>query len=140
MGNCEAGNPGHLRTALNALNGLFNPALTLKLASSSDPDAPQGFDSPTAGCFKNYPSVLQCEERSLEERKCHTCSQIQSKPTIERQYAAAEEFIGHLEGIEAGSLTLSSKEQGKIKSKPMTVTVPALKPPSNCMALIAIKS
>lgn len=140
VSNCDAGNPGHLRTALKALTTLFKPALTLSLASTTNPDTAQGFDSPTAPCFKTYPTVLQCEERSLEERKCYSCSQIQTKPTIEEQYAAAIEFIGDLKSLEQRSLTLSDKKEGQMKSLTATVTVPPLKPPSNCMSLIAIQS
>jgi len=149
MPNCEGGNPGHLRKALNALNGLFNPRLTLKLASSSDPDQPQGFDSAGDVCFKSHPSVLQCEERSLEERACIPCTAIQSKPSIGAQYAAAEKFIADLKSLkeeltfplEQESLTLSERKKTvEVKWKPRNVTVPGLKPPSNCMALIALKS
>jgi hypothetical protein len=140
VGNCEGGNPGHLRTALKALDNLFKPALKLSLASTSDPDTAQGFDSTAAPCFKNHPSVLQCEERSLEERKCYTCSQIQSQPTIEAQYASAVKFMNDLKRIQEQSLTMSDKRAGKMKSQTTTVIVPALKPPSNCMSLIAIQS
>lgn len=140
VSNCDSGNPGHLRTALKALTTLFKPALTLSLASTSDPDTPQGFDAPTAPCFKNHPTVLQCEERSLEERQCYSCAQIQSKPTIDEQYAAAVKFIDDVKSLEQRSLTLSDKKEEKMKSLTATVVVPPLKPPSNCMSLIAIQS
>lgn len=135
---CNDNNKGHLRIALNGLDNLFDSPLTLSLISGSDPDTPQGFDDDTL--LKNYPGVLLCEERSLQERNCFTCSQIQTKLKINTQYQSAIQFIKALRQLEIKSLTTAHQKKRKKETETEAITVPGLKPPSNCMSIICVQS
>lgn len=118
----------HLDDALGQLDKLFVPHLTLRFDPSlSEPDQPLQHDSNV-----NYSGVLLCEERSLDERAV-SCAQFQNSETIETQYSAVLAYRAMLK-------ELSERKSAERRKGLETLPRDAIKPPRNCMSLIAMLS
>jgi hypothetical protein len=118
----------HLDDALGQLDKLFVPSLTLRFDPSlSEPDQPLQHDSNV-----DYPSVLLCEERSLDEREM-SCMQFQNSETIESQYKAVLAYRAMLK-------ELSERQSAERRKGLQSLTREDIKPPRNCMSLIATLS
>jgi hypothetical protein len=117
----------HLEMALEALDKLFVPNLTLHFDPSLlDPDMPLGRDNKVP-----YANVLLCEERSLDERSM-SCGQFENSPTIDTQYSAVFAYKSMLEELNELRAAASQKRS--------TLTRQAAKPPRNCMSVISRQS
>ena len=119
----------HLEMALGELNKLFLPNLTLHFDPNlGEPDKPLGHDSKVL-----FPSVLLCEERSLDEREQYaTCDEFMKSYTLESQYSKVFEYRATLEAL-AEPRMLEGQNS-------IALTRMDLKPPRNCMSVIAKQS
>jgi len=112
----------HLIQAVDALDELFNPALSLHYDPTKDVDTGLPRDEKINVPCTDKDCVLLCEERSLEESKLD-CDAFLKQPTFEQFYLD--------QNIESDGLKRGSSHS------PRRLDAASLKAPRNCMSVIA---